>query len=524
MTESDVNIDAAWDAVSTEAQRLLSSHGRDLLTDEQRFSSSSIEACCLLVDWSRQRIDSRAIAALHHLSEQLDLTGFLQQIAAGAKLNLTENRAVQHVALRDAGTHATTPVHSKIRIERERMLAFADDVRNGNFRGCDGDRISDVVHIGIGGSHLGPALVCSALRTSEPPTIHFVSGIDPNSLQDLLASLIPGRTLFVVASKTYTTHETLENARLCRAWLTERAPTNSEIDKHFVHVTSRPDSVPNGERTFTLPDSVGGRFSLWSTMGLPVALSLGRESFDELLRGAHEMDEHALNAPTHENVAVILSLLAVWNCNFLNAGSHLILPYEPRLALLPVYLQQLEMESNGKGIAVDGSRVRRNTVPAVWGGPETDGQHAWHQWLHQGTHSYSADFIATLSAPADHEEENVHRWTLANALSQSLIMLAGKHAKEDAPFTEIPGNHGSTLILLKELNPRTLGALIALYEQKVACLGRLWNINSFDQWGVEEGKNLANRIHNVLNGASDDDLDPVTRELVRTMKNRLADA
>lgn len=509
----------AIERVAREADRIKQISGSDLLRVPDRFATNHQHVLGILVDWSKQRIDSESMAALESLGEAWTLDEFLRSMSRGEKVNRTEKRAALHMKLRDPRVESSH-IHQNFARDRREFLDFADSVRSGAIRGFNGNVFTDFVHIGIGGSHLGPALVCDALTTDSRLRSHFCSNADRRVLNELLTKLEPARTLFIVASKSHSTHETLENARLAKNWMYERVDSMMDIEQHFVHITSKRDLDLGNERVFHVPESIGGRFSLWSAVGLPIALCIGTEKFLELLRGAYEMDRHVLGSRLSDNVAARAALLALWNANFLGATSHLVLPYDSRLKLLPAYCQQLEMESNGKSIGNDNQPVEYNTSPVVWGGLETDGQHAWHQFLHQGTQNYSADIVATLDTLPSSKNQEIHQWVLANAIGQGSVMLQGKHVNSTDIHKAIAGNHGSTLMFLEKLDACTLGSLLAMYEHKVAYLGHLWGVNSFDQWGVEEGKRVSRVLASSLRGEDTEDIDESTIELLRTIRAR----
>lgn len=510
----------AWESIAREARRVVEVPASHLTQDPARFSRNHQRVQGLLVDWSRQHIDERAISSLDRLATHSNVPEFLDRLARGDALNVSEDRGVMHMALRHPSANCESKVADQIRSELQSMLEFATDVRRGRHTGYDGRGFTDVLHIGIGGSHLGPAFVCDALASDCSLQIHFCTNADRREVRRTLAELSPSRTLVIVASKSYTTHETRVNASFVRSWFAERVSSTADISRHFVHITSNDNAVVGNERVLRVPDTVGGRFSLWSAMGLPIALAIGREGFEELLQGAHAMDRHVLHTPVGSNVGVRLAQLALWNVNFLGATSHLVLPYDSRLRLLPAFCQQLEMESNGKSVDIDGNPVSTHTSPVIWGGQETDGQHAWHQFLHQGTQRFSADILAILDTPPFPGDQAIHRWILANAIAQSSVMLSGRRDTDSGPHRNIAGNRGSTVIILDRLDARTLGALIALYEHKVACAGCMLGINSFDQWGVEEGKLMANALDQALNGKNLDSADHATAELLRTIRAR----
>ena len=384
----------------------------------------------------------------------------------------------------DSSSHSQE-VHKTLR----RVEALADQVRRGNWRGATNKTINHIVHIGIGGSHLGPQLAVRALAPERRGLdIRFVANIDPAELTVALAGLDAERTLFIVASKSFTTLETLKNADAARRWLLERSDNPAALAKHFVAITSNVAAAcefgVDRENVYPMWDWVGGRYSLWSAVGMPIVLAIGFSAFSEFLAGAHAMDEHFHGTDLEHNVPVLLALAGIWNCNFLGVSNHAILPYDCHLELLPAYLQQLEMESNGKSVDVDGVALNVHSAPILWGGVGTNGQHAFHQLLHQGTRSFTADFIMVGSSSGSSNEQ--HQWLLANGLAQSQAMMVGSNDSD--PHRRVTGGHATTTILLEQLDPFSLGALLSLYEHKVFCQGIIWNINSFDQFGVELGK------------------------------------
>ena len=445
----------------------------------------------LMLDWSLQRLDHDVIESLIELSDAIDLQKRLQRQFAGEIVNPTEQRAALHTAIRDTPTSRRT-VNDQLRISRAELRLFAANVLSGRTTGYSGGAFTDVLHLGIGGSHLGQELLCDALGNTRL-NIHFLSNSQSKHIQNALVALNPAKTLVIVASKSFTTPETQQNFQHVSNWFAERTGRPDALSSNLVLISSN-ESVLAGlpGKHFIVPEEVGGRYSVWSAMGLPVLLRIGPEQFEQLLEGANLMDQHVVAAPSSVNAAIMLALLALWNTNFLATTSHTVLSYVAALRWLPGYLQQLEMESLGKSVTVDGETVSHHTTSVIWGGEETDGQHAWHQWLHQGTHSYSADFIAS----AEHKTL-ADVWTLANSLAQHHVTFFGHQDSAD-PEKNIRGGHGSTLILLDRVNAKAIGMLLALYEHKVACLGYLWNINPFDQWGVERGKVMADEINKAL--------------------------
>ena len=482
--------------------------GKPIEPEPGRFEKYSGRIGPVFIDYSKQRIDAEVMAALIDLAVESDLPAAIEALFNGAHVNTTEDRPALHTALRAPDGEGPEAVAHLVETERARFLQFAEDVRSGHWRGHTGKAIRTVVHIGIGGSHLGPALVCQALAPDADPEIRFLANIDGDAATRTLAGLDPATTLFIVVSKSFTTLETQTNAATARSWFIERTCDPDAIPQHFVAVTANDAAaeefgLPAANR-FAMWDWVGGRYSLWSSVGLPIAIALGRVGFEELLAGAYQVDRHFRTAALRRNLPVLLALLQVWNTNFLGAATHAVLPYDRRLRLLPDYLQQLEMESNGKSVHHDGSRVGTHTAPVVWGGEETNGQHAFHQLLHQGTRAFSADFVATVRP--GHDLEHHHRWLLANCLAQSQALTQGRSLDELsgdplAAHRQVAGCRPSTTILLDALTAQATGALLALYEHKTFCAGAMWRANSFDQWGVELGKALAEPVFKQLAGA-----------------------
>ena len=441
---------------------------------------------------------------------------------AGARINETEDRAVLHALLRDSRDSPVCDVGDALRAGVESSLdsmeRFSEAVRSGGWRGRTGQRITDVVNIGIGGSDLGPRMVCRALAPyADGPRTHFVSNIDGAHLTSTLERLDPARTLFVVASKTFTTMETMTNARAARRWIVDSLGEDAAVARHFVAASTNRAAVAefgiSPDSMFEFQDWVGGRYSLWSAIGLPIAIATGMERFRELLAGAHAMDLHFRDAPLDRNMPVTLALLGTWYVNFFGVETHAVLAYDQRLDRFAAHLQQLDMESNGKSVTLEGTTADYATGPIVWGEPGTNGQHAFFQLLHQGTRLVPADFIVAVHC--DHTLADQHRLLVANCLAQSEALMLGKSAHEVrselevsgdptrnadslVPHKVFDGNRPSSTLLLDRLDAATLGALIALYEHKVFVQGAIWNVNSFDQWGVELGKALATSIAREL--------------------------
>jgi len=533
----------AWQALQNHADQLTPKHLRELFkTEPKRFERFCHVLGDLVVDFSKNRITSETVTLLFDLAAASDLEGWRAKMFAGERINITEHRAALHTALRNRSNKPVMfdgqDVMPAVNAVLDQMKTFVGAVRAGEWLGASGERITDVVNIGIGGSDLGPSMACEALTPyGGEVNVHFVSNIDGSQIAEILDRLDPVSTLFIVASKTFTTQETLTNAQTARQWVVDRF-SDDAIQKHFVAVSSNADAVTafgiNPKNMFQIWDWVGGRFSLWSAIGLPIALSIGMERFEEMLDGAHAMDEHFRNEPLESNIPVIMAMIGIWNINFLDAACHAVLPYDQYLHQLPAYLQQLEMESNGKAVSRDGDVLTAKTSPVVFGEPGTTGQHAFYQLLHQGSRIVSADFIAPVVSHnplGDH-----HAILLANFLAQTEALMNGRTDAEAQtrleatglsgdsleallPHTVFAGNRPTTSILVKRIDPRTLGMLIALYEHKVFIQGIIWGINSFDQWGVELGKQLANTILPALkDDASTDDHDASTQGLIDHIK------
>ncbi len=489
-------------------------------TEPEQLKPLTVDAAGLHADLTKQQLTPEVLAALIALAGEMGLPEAIEAQFDGAVINHSEDRPALHTALR-APPDQMPEVAREAAGVLQKVLELAEAVRGGSWRGATGAAITDVVHIGIGGSHLGPELAVESLRQPHTggPRIHFVANIDGAALGDALAGLNPERTLFVIVSKSFSTLETRVNAESARRWFLERNGDAAFIARHFIAISTNLQAAA----AFGIPDTnvypmwdwVGGRYSVWSPVGIPLALALGRQGFLEFLAGGRAMDEHFRGTALEQNLPVLMALAGIWNYNFLGVTNQAILPYAERLRLLPDFLQQLIMESNGKSVHQDGSDVSVHTMPVVWGGRGTNGQHAYHQLLHQGTRSFAADFIlvAEGAPPAEH-----HRWLNANALAQSQAMLLG--AGDENPHRRVRGGKPTTTLVLPALTPASLGALIALYEQVVFCQGVIWDINSFDQWGVELGKRLAIPIFEQLGGRSALSQDGSTRGLIEYLTTK----
>jgi glucose-6-phosphate isomerase len=517
----------AWQALSRHFETVRSLTLRQLFAEDgSRFQRFSLRAAGLFLDYSKNRVTAETLTLLVALARQASVEARRQAMFEGQKINTTEGRAVLHVALRNRSNQPILVDGKDVMPEVNAVLAqmrrFTDTVRSGSWLGHTGKRIRHVVNIGIGGSDLGPVMACEALKPYGHPelTMHFVSNVDGTHVSETLKKVDAETTLFIVASKTFTTQETLANAHTARDWFLRNGGSESAIAKHFVAVSTNAKAVSafgiDTANMFGFWDWVGGRYSLWSAIGLPIALYIGMDNFEALLGGGHAMDRHFREAPLEANMPVILALLGIWHSNFQGFSSHLIAPYDQYLHRFPAYLQQLEMESNGKSVTLDSKGVDYATCPVIWGEPGTNGQHSFYQLLHQGTRVVPADFIAPLHSQnpvGDH-----HLLLLANCFAQTEALLRGKTAEEAraelqaqglsgealeaaVPHRVFAGNRPTSTILVERLDPASLGALIVLYEHKVFVQGAIWNLNSFDQWGVELGKQLAKRIEPELRGA-----------------------
>ena len=518
---------SAWKALELHAQAMKNVHMRDLFADDpDRFAAFSRRFGDILFDFSKNRITDTTLDLLLDLAREQGLENGIAAMFAGEKINVTEGRAVLHCALRNRSDSPVVvdgeDVMPEVRGVLAKMRVFTDQVRDGEWKGYTGKRITDVVNIGIGGSDLGPRMVTRALGHYSHPELrfHFVSNVDATHIVETLKPLDPETTLFLVASKTFTTQETLTNAWSARDWLLAKAPDESAVARHFVAMSTNEDAVRafgiDPENMFVFWDWVGGRYSLWSAIGLSIALSIGMDGFEELLGGAFVIDEHFRTAALVDNIPVIMALLGIWYTDFLGAQSHAILPYDQYLSLFSAYFQQGDMESNGKSVTRSGESVDYSTGPVIWGEPGTNGQHAFYQLLHQGTPLIPCDFLApalSLNPLGDH-----HPKLLANFFAQTEALMKGRTREEasreleaagrgpgeiasQAPHKVFEGNRPTNSILFKQLDPHTLGALIALYEHKIFVQGWIWDINSFDQMGVELGKQLASRILPELDGS-----------------------
>lgn len=520
-----------WAALEKHAARLEGVNLRQLFADDpERFERLSFRMDDLLIDFSKEKIDADALAELIALAEKRGVEKRRDQMAAGEAINSTEGRAVLHMALRGG---AADPEKGEVEAVLSRFLDFAEKVRSGDFA-PDG-RITDVVNIGIGGSDLGPVMVCRALRPDhDGPRLHFVSNVDGAHVTDILKTLDPKTTMAVIASKTFTTEETMTNARSMRDWL---AAGGVEPGAHMAAVSTNISATSafgiDEDRVFGFWDWVGGRYSVWSAIGLPLAIAIGAKGFRDFLAGAKSMDVHFLKAPLASNLPVLLALVGVWRRNLMGRPSVALIPYDQRLERFPAYVQQLDMESNGKQVTLEGDAVAQSTGPVIWGEAGTNAQHSFFQLIHQGTDVIPVDFIAATE-PREQLGDH-HALLLANCLAQSRALAFGRTEDEAraemakagldaaecdrlAPHRTFPGDRPSTTILHKRLDAFTLGRLIALFEHKVFVQGAIWGVNSYDQWGVELGKVLAKELAPMVKGAPAKGLDSSTAGLLAAIR------
>ena len=505
----------AWRSLAWHCDSLRSRTIRSLFDDDpERFSRFSCESEGLLLDFSRQLIDQRALDLLLELAEQTEVPRWIELMFAGHPVNNTEDRPALHVALRRPADQPLLAygedVMPLVEAERQKMRRLADALHAGELKGFTGKPMTDVVNIGIGGSDLGIVMAVTALAEYRKPGlgVHFISNVDGVALAHVLARVDPETTLFVICSKSFTTLETLVNAQAVRAWLLERGGA-AAVAAQCVAVSTNHEAMNEFgiavDRRLAMWDWVGGRYSVWSAVGLTVALAIGWPQFEALLRGAYLMDEHFRRAPIAQNLPVLLALIGIWNRNFLNAPSHAVLPYDDHLSRFPAYLQQLEMESNGKSVRRGGEPVECPTCPVIWGEPGSNAQHSFYQLLHQGTEQVSIDFLLPARTGVDRQDQ--HDLAAANCLAQAWALAEGapndQPGSGHSPHQRYRGNRPNSLIMFEGLDPAILGKLVALYEHKVYVQGVIWDVNSFDQWGVQLGKKLASQLMNAVSAGGD---------------------
>ncbi|WP_440905287.1 glucose-6-phosphate isomerase [Catenovulum sp. SX2] len=539
----------SYQALQAHFEQAKNLHMRDLFAqDSERFAKFSAQACGIELDYSKNRITEETKALLLDLAREAQVEEKRDGMFAGARINTSEDRAVLHTALRNKSGKPVlcdgVDVMPEVQATLAKMKAFVNEVHNGTRTGYTGKQFTDVLAIGIGGSFLGPKIMTEALKPYRVDglKVHFVANVDGSHIHDVLATLPIETTLVLMSSKSFGTQETLKNTETAKAWFLENGGKFEDIAKHFMCVSSNIKAATefgmDADNIFPMWDWVGGRYSLWSAIGLPIALALGFDNFEELLDGAYEMDQHFLTAPLEENVPALLGVLGVWYINFFGAQSHVLLPYDHYLRGFPAYVQQLDMESNGKSATPTGDYLDYATGPVIWGGEGTNGQHAFHQLIHQGTVLIPADFIMPLHS--QHEMTNHHAMLASNCFGQTQALMQGKTVEQVkaefagkgltdeqiekvAPQKVFEGNKPTNTILMEKLTPKALGQLIAMYEHKVFVQGIIWGINSFDQWGVELGKVLGNDVLAKLEDSSIElNGDSSTNALIERFRNRNA--
>ena len=546
---SQINQSPIWQSLNQHKKDIESISLREMFkSDPNRFNQFHIQFNDLLLDYSKHRISKETISLLVKLAKEADVEGWRNRMFEGEKINSTEHRAVLHTALRNQNISPIISdgedVMPKIKNVLKKMRRFSEEVRSGQWKGFTGKAITSVINIGIGGSDLGPAMVCQALKAYGSKTItpYFVSNVDGADLSQALEKCNPETTLFIIASKTFTTQETMTNAFSARDWFLKAAKDNQHIKKHFVALSTNQHVVSefgiDTENMFEFWDWVGGRYSLWSAIGLSIALYIGMDGFEDLLKGGFEMDEHFKTAPIEQNIPMMMGLLGIWYINFFNFPTHAILAYDQGLSKLAPYLQQADMESNGKFINRDGEHIDFHTGPVIWGEVGTNGQHAFYQLLHQGTEIVPADFIMPIESQyaLGKDGNEHHKILLSNFIAQTQSLMLGKtynearaeiekqgYEGEDIesfiPQKTFEGNRPTSSILFKKLTPKTLGQIIAMYEHKIFTQGIIWNINSFDQWGVEYGKQIAKQVLPKLSEKTPtDNFDSSTNGLINYIK------
>ena len=488
--------------------------------DKDRFNKFSIQSESLLLDFSKNHIDDKMMKLFSQLLDQIDLKGKMKDFYNGKKINTSENRSVLHFLLRGSYNSKTKELYySDVKKGLDKLKSFSKKFRNGDIKGCSGKKIKNVINIGIGGSDLGPKMICEALKCYSNRDIqnYFISNVDPSNLSEVLQNIDPNESIFIISSKSFGTIETLKNANICKNWFYNHIKTSKDVKNHFFGVTANTKRAKefgiDENNIFPIWDWVGGRYSLWSSVGLPIILKIGFENFEKLLSGANEIDNHFKNEPYDKNIPIILACLGVLYNNFHNCETHAIFPYDHYLKYLPMYLQQADMESNGKNTSKDSLEVKYSTGPILWGDVGTNGQHSFFQLIHQGTKKIPCDFIGFVNS--NNEKEELHEILLSNMIGQTMALMKGKKMEEvekelgsKTKYSNyeilknskvFKGNKPSNTLLFDKLSPYNLGRLIAIYEHKIFVQGCIWNINSFDQWGVELGKMLSEEVYKKIN-------------------------
>ncbi len=530
---SSLNKLSSWKEIGNHSNKISEKSLNEIfMEDKDRFNKFSILENDLLLDFSKNHIDDKMMELFSRLLVDIDLKGKIHDLFNGEKINTSENRSVLHFLLRGTYTSKTKELYENdVKKGLKKLKLFSKKFQNGEIIGYSGKKIKNVINIGIGGSDLGPKMICEGLKYYSNRSVnnYFISNVDPSNLSEVLLNINPEESIFIISSKSFGTIETLKNANICKNWFEDKSKNNQNLKKHFFGVTANTKKAKafgiEENNIFPIWDWVGGRYSLWSSVGLPIILKIGYENFEMLLNGANEIDNHFREKPFDKNIPVVLACLGILYNNFHNCETHAIFPYDDYLKYLPMYLQQADMESNGKNISKDSSEVNYNTGPILWGDVGTNGQHSFFQLIHQGTKKIPCDFIGFVNS--NNEKEELHEILLSNMVGQTMALMKGKNVLEvkeelgdESKYTNyeiiknskvFKGNKPSNTILFDKLTPYNLGRLIAIYEHKIFVQGCIWNINSFDQWGVELGKVLSDEIYEKIKNKDRSDIDNSTK-------------
>ena len=530
---SSLNKLSSWKEIGNHSNKITEKSLNEIfMEDKDRFNKFSIQENDLLLDFSKNHIDDKMMKLFSQLLVDIDLKGKIHDLFNGKNINTSENRSVLHFLLRGTYTSKTKELYENdVKKGLEKLKLFSKKFQNGEIKGYSGKKIKNVINIGIGGSDLGPKMICEGLKYYSNRSVnnYFISNVDPSNLSEVLLNINPEESIFIISSKSFGTIETLKNANICKNWFKDISNNNHSIKKHFFGVTANRKKAKvfgiEENNIFPIWDWVGGRYSLWSSVGLPIILKIGYENFEMLLNGANEIDNHFREKPFDKNIPVVLACLGILYNNFHNCETHAIFPYDNYLKYLPMYLQQADMESNGKNISKDSSEVNYNTGPILWGDVGTNGQHSFFQLIHQGTKKIPCDFIGFVNS--NNEKEELHEILLSNMVGQTMALMKGKNILEveeelgdESKYTNyeiiknskvFKGNKPSNTLLFDKLTPHNLGRLIAIYEHKIFVQGCIWNINSFDQWGVELGKVLSDEIYKKIKNKDRSDIDNSTK-------------
>lgn len=530
---SSLNKLSSWKEIGNHSNKISEKSLNEIFKkDKDRFNKFSIQEKELLLDFSKNHLDDKMMKLFSQLLVDIDLKGKIHDLFNGEKINTSENRSVLHFLLRGSYTSKTKELYENdVKKGLEKLKLFSKKFQNGEIIGYSGKKIKNVINIGIGGSDLGPKMICEGLKYYSNRSVnnYFISNVDPSNLSEVLLNIDPEESIFIISSKSFGTIETLKNANICKNWFKDKSKNNQSLKKHFFGVTANTKKAKafgiEENNIFPIWDWVGGRYSLWSSVGLPIILKIGYENFEMLLNGANEIDNHFREKPFDKNIPVVLACLGILYNNFHNCETHAIFPYDDYLKYLPMYLQQADMESNGKNISKDSSEVNYNTGPILWGDVGTNGQHSFFQLIHQGTKKIPCDFIGFVNS--NNEKEELHEILLSNMVGQTMALMKGKNildVKEElgdeSKYTNyeiiknskvFKGNKPSNTLLFDKLTPYNLGRLIAIYEHKIFVQGCIWNINSFDQWGVELGKVLSDKVYEKIKNKDRSDIDNSTR-------------